>query len=89
MAISVGGPLFGVSLTAPVQRVSSEQLEQMQPVLAAAVERVTKAMRVSAWLGELDVEFGAEAPVRGAVRAGTRRRDGEVNEARLGGGKVP
>ncbi len=60
MAVSAGPTLFGVSLTAPVQRVSAQQLEEMQPLLASAVAQVDKAMRVSAWLGELEVEFGAE-----------------------------
>lgn len=60
MAFRVEGMLFGLSLTAPVQRVSATQLEEMQPSLAAAADRVDKAMRVSSWLGELDVELGAE-----------------------------
>ena len=88
MAISVGDTIFGLSLTAPVLRVDGTQLEQMQPVLAAAVERVDKAMRVSSWLGELEIEFAAEGAGSCFARRGgsrgpgtgtskARRRDGE------------
>ena len=71
MAISVGGVLFGLSLTAPVQRVSASQIEEVQPLLAAAVEHVDKAMRVSSWLGELEVEYVAEGTTsRSAVPPG-------------------
>lgn len=60
MAVTGSGTLFGLSLTAPVPRVSARELENMQPLLASAVAQVDKMMRVSAWLGEMDVEIGTE-----------------------------
>ena len=90
MAISVGGVLFGLSLTAPVQRVSASQIAQMQPVLAAAVEHVDKAMRVSSWLRELEVEHLAEgATSRSAVPKGRRCLDSAASGSQLGDGEAP
>jgi IclR family transcriptional regulator, acetate operon repressor len=60
MAVNVGGTLFGLSLTVPVQRVSEKELDNMQPLLASAVEQVERMMRVSAWLGEMDLEIGPQ-----------------------------
>jgi IclR family transcriptional regulator, acetate operon repressor len=60
MAVNVDERLFGLSLTAPVQRVSAKELDDMQPLLASAVEQVERMMRVSAWLGEMDVEMAPE-----------------------------
>lgn len=90
MAISVGGMLFGLSLTAPVQRVSTSQMEEMQPLLAAAVENVDKAMRVSSWLGELEVEYGAEGAVpRAPVHARSRRPGRAARSSHQRDGEVP
>ncbi len=90
MAISVGGACFGLSLTAPVQRVSAWQIVQMQPVLAAAVEHVDKAMRVSSWLGELEVEHVAEGTTsRSAAPTGWRSPDSAASGSQLGDGEAP
>jgi len=56
MAIEAPGRLFGISLTAPVQRVSAKEFEQMAPQLAGAVDRVDKALRASLFFGSAGIE---------------------------------